>query len=146
VVACGDADHPAGLLLATERRQLVEDAAHLERAGALELLALERDRDAGQPFEEDLVNDGWTDIFRNVMAMPKSDKPLSIQEIGEIIELADFKKMETIRRRVEETVQNRDAAEALKPTQKLALEACLAAAPDAAERQAIEIALKALEE
>jgi cyclohexanone monooxygenase len=70
---------------------------------------------AGQPFEEDLVNDGWTDIFRNVMAMPKSDKPLSIQEIGEIMELADFKKMETIRRRVEETVANRDVAEALKP-------------------------------
>jgi cyclohexanone monooxygenase len=70
---------------------------------------------AGQPFEEDLVNDGWTDIFRNVMAMPKTDKPLTIQEIGEIIELADFKKMETIRRRVEETVRNRDVAEALKP-------------------------------
>ncbi|HEX4906440.1 MAG TPA: monooxygenase, partial [Acidimicrobiales bacterium] len=65
--------------------------------------------------EEDLVNDGWTDIFRNVMAMPKSDKPLSIQEIGQIMELADFKKMETIRRRVEETVRDRDVAEALKP-------------------------------
>jgi cyclohexanone monooxygenase len=70
---------------------------------------------AGQPFEEDLVNDGWTDIFRNVMAMPKTDKPLSMKEIGEIMELADFKKMETIRRRVEETVRNRDVAEALKP-------------------------------
>ena len=70
---------------------------------------------AGMPFEEDLVNDGWTDIFRNVMAMPKSDRPLSIQEIGEIMELADFKKMESIRRRVEETVKNRDVAEALKP-------------------------------
>jgi cyclohexanone monooxygenase len=70
---------------------------------------------AGQAFDEDLVNDGWTDIFRNVMAMPKSDKPLTVQEIGEIMELADFKKMETIRRRVEETVRNRDVAEALKP-------------------------------
>jgi cyclohexanone monooxygenase len=70
---------------------------------------------AGQPFEEDLVNDGWTDIFRNVMAMPKTDKPLSMKEIGEIMELADFKKMETIRRRVAETVRDRDIAEALKP-------------------------------
>jgi cyclohexanone monooxygenase len=70
---------------------------------------------AGQPFEEDLVNDGWTDIFRNVMAMPKSDKPLTGREIGELIELADFKKMNTIRQRVDTTVDNEAVAEALKP-------------------------------
>jgi len=70
---------------------------------------------AGMPFEEDLVNDGWTDIFRNVMALPKTDKPLTPAEIGEIMEIADFKKMESIRRRVEETVRDRDVAEALKP-------------------------------
>ncbi len=70
---------------------------------------------AGQPFEEDLVNDGWTDIFRNVMAMPKSDKPLTISEIMETMELADFKKMNTIRGRVDETVEDPEVAEALKP-------------------------------
>jgi len=70
---------------------------------------------AGQPFEEDLVNDGWTDIFRNVMAMPKSDKPLTIQEIGELMELADFRKMNQIRKRVDDTVRDPETAEKLKP-------------------------------
>jgi cyclohexanone monooxygenase len=70
---------------------------------------------AGQAFDEDLVNDGWTDIFRNVMAMPKSDKPLTITEIMETMELADFKKMETIRGRVADTVEDPEVAEALKP-------------------------------
>ena len=70
---------------------------------------------AGQSFEEDLVNDGWTDIFRNVMAMPKSDKPLTMQEIGDLIELADFKKMNTIRGRVAKTVEDDAIAEVLKP-------------------------------
>jgi cyclohexanone monooxygenase len=70
---------------------------------------------SGAPFEENLVNDGWTEIFTKVMAIPKSDKPLSPQEIGELMELADFQKMNAIRARVDETVQNKAAAEALKP-------------------------------
>ena len=70
---------------------------------------------SGVPFEENLVNDGWTDIFANVMAVPKTDKPLSGKEIGEIMEIADFKKMNTIRSRVDQWVQDPDAAEALKP-------------------------------
>src|SRR5204862_1410639 len=70
----------------------------------------------GQPYTEDLVNDGWTDIFRNVMAIPKSDKPLTPKEIGEIMEVADFKKMNAIRARCDEDVKdNPAAAEALKP-------------------------------
>jgi cyclohexanone monooxygenase len=70
----------------------------------------------GQPFEEDLVSDGWTDIFRNVMAIPKSDKPLTPAEIGQIMEVADFKKMNAIRARVNETVtDDPEAAAALKP-------------------------------
>jgi cyclohexanone monooxygenase len=69
----------------------------------------------GQPFEVDLVNDGWTDIFRNVLAMPKSDKPMTFAEIGLSIEIADFRKMNGIRARVDNTVTNKNAAEALKP-------------------------------
>ncbi|HEX2591032.1 MAG TPA: NAD(P)/FAD-dependent oxidoreductase [Rhizomicrobium sp.] len=70
----------------------------------------------GQPYTEDLVNDGWTSIFRNVMAIPKSDTPLTPQQIGEIMENADFKKMNEIRKRVDDTVtEDKDAAEALKP-------------------------------
>ncbi len=70
---------------------------------------------SGAPFEENLVNDGWTEIFTKVMAIPKSDKPLSPQEIGELMEIADFQKMNAIRDRVDQTVQNKAAAEALKP-------------------------------
>ncbi len=69
----------------------------------------------GGAFEEDLVSDGWTDIFRNVMALPKSDKPMSPEEIGQVMEIADFKKMNSIRDRVDQTVTNPDAAESLKP-------------------------------
>jgi cyclohexanone monooxygenase len=70
----------------------------------------------GQPYTEDLVNDGWTSIFRTVMAIPKSDTPLTPKEIGKIMETADFKKMNQIRQRVDDTVtENRAAAEALKP-------------------------------
>ena len=70
---------------------------------------------SGLPFEENLVDDGWTEIFTKVMAIPKSDKPLSPQEIGELMEVADFQKMNAIRARVDQTVRNPAAAEALKP-------------------------------
>jgi cyclohexanone monooxygenase len=71
---------------------------------------------SGGAFEEDLVNDSWTDIFRNVMAMPKSDKPMTPEEIGQTMEIADFRKMNAIRDRVDKVVTNNAAAaEALKP-------------------------------
>jgi len=70
----------------------------------------------GQPYTEDLVNDGWTSIFRTVMAVPKSDTPLTPKEIGRIMETADFHKMNAIRRRVDDTVtKDKQTAEALKP-------------------------------
>ena len=69
----------------------------------------------GQPFEEDLVNDGWTDIFRNVLSIPKSDQPMTPDQIGQVMEIADFKKMNSIRTRVDETVEEKEMAEALKP-------------------------------
>jgi cyclohexanone monooxygenase len=70
---------------------------------------------SGVPFEENLVKDGWTEIFTDVMAMPKSDKPLSPQQIGEMMEIADFKKMNALRGRIDKDVTNKAAAEALKP-------------------------------
>ncbi len=69
----------------------------------------------GQPFAEDLVNDGWTDIFRNVLSIPKSEKPMTPEQIGQVMEIADFKKMNSIRARVDDTVEDKEAAEALKP-------------------------------
>jgi cation diffusion facilitator CzcD-associated flavoprotein CzcO len=72
---------------------------------------------SGGAQEEDLVADGWTDIIRNLisMAAARGDKPMSMEELMTAMEIADFKKMNQIRGRVEETVADRDAAEALKP-------------------------------
>ena len=73
----------------------------------------------GRPFQEDLVNDSWTDIFRSLAAGIKEafarGEKLSPEEIGQRAELADFAKMNKIRARVDATVTNPDAAEALKP-------------------------------
>ncbi|MGH7806285.1 MAG: flavin-containing monooxygenase [Candidatus Binatia bacterium] len=71
---------------------------------------------AGQPFDVDLVSDGWTDIFRNLMSVTRTvDGPTTIDGIGRMVELADFKKMNSVRRRVDNTVTNPDVAEKLKP-------------------------------
>ena len=58
----------------------------------------------------------WTDIFRNVVTAPKgANKPRSREERAQVLELADFRKMNQIRQRVDDTVQDPDTAEALKP-------------------------------
>ncbi len=66
---------------------------------------------------EDLVNDGWTDIIRNILFIAsKGDKQgLSPQRLAELAELADFKKMEQVRARVDEVVKDTDVAAKLKP-------------------------------
>ena len=67
---------------------------------------------------EDLVNDGWTDIIRNLggllMARNK-DSEISMQEIMRLAEIADFKKMNQIRARVDSIVKDKRTAESLKP-------------------------------
>jgi cyclohexanone monooxygenase len=68
---------------------------------------------AGQQFEEDLVNDGWTDIFRNMTADLQAGG--SILDLGKAVELADFRKMNSIRQRVDKVVSNEETAEKLKP-------------------------------
>jgi len=72
---------------------------------------------AGGYQEEDLVNDGWTDIIRKLLSMMLStDKPdLSPEAIARTMELADFQKMEEIRARVDSIVADPSTAEKLKP-------------------------------
>jgi cyclohexanone monooxygenase len=67
--------------------------------------------------DEDLVNDGWTDIIRKLLFMVQHDQDGAVSRdgIGKTLELADFQKMEQIRARVDAIVQNRDTAESLKP-------------------------------
>ena len=66
--------------------------------------------------EEDLVNDGWTDIIGNLLVMArKKTEGVSPAEMAEIVQLADFKKMESIRARVDNVVKDPGTADALKP-------------------------------
>ena len=64
--------------------------------------------------EEDLVADGWTDIIRNILILAGQGAKTP-EEAMQLAQLADFKKMEQIRARVDAIVQNRQAADALKP-------------------------------
>jgi cyclohexanone monooxygenase len=67
--------------------------------------------------EEDLVNDGWTDIIRNLLSMmlSKETPDLAPDALARTMETADFMKMEQIRARVESIVTDPATAEALKP-------------------------------
>jgi len=63
--------------------------------------------------EVDMVSDGWTDILRNLSAMGNAQSTPA--EMAELMQLADFQKMEQVRRRVDEIVKDPQTAEALKP-------------------------------
>jgi cation diffusion facilitator CzcD-associated flavoprotein CzcO len=73
---------------------------------------------SGQPQPVDLVDDGWTDIIGKLLVRIQragGDADLSPEGIGRSMELADFEKMEEIRRRAQEIVDDPATAEALKP-------------------------------
>ena len=67
--------------------------------------------------EVDLVNDGWTDIIRNLggLLIGKKDSEKSPAEMMRLMEIADFKKMNQIRARVDAIVKDKRTAESLKP-------------------------------
>ena len=70
----------------------------------------------GRQAEVDLVNDGWTDIIRNLGKMAPRGLPKEERhQIGAMMELADFKKMNQVRARVDAIVKDPKTAEALKP-------------------------------
>jgi cyclohexanone monooxygenase len=72
---------------------------------------------SGAEVEEDLVSDGWTDILRNLSLLmgKRSGGPASGADLQALVQLADFRKMEQIRARVDELVEDAAAAAALKP-------------------------------
>jgi len=76
---------------------------------------------SGGEQDEDLVKDGWTDIFRNLTgtaakeAARKLGRRLTSEERAELMELADYKKMNQIRARVDAIVKDPVTAAALKP-------------------------------
>ena len=70
---------------------------------------------------EDLVADGWTDIMRNLtgiaakLASRKLGRRLTKGERAELMELADYKKMNAVRARAQKIVDDEKTAELLQP-------------------------------
>jgi cyclohexanone monooxygenase len=67
--------------------------------------------------EEDMVGDGWTDLIRNLGGLLRTtpQAAASPEALAKAMELADFKKMNQIRARVDEVVKDPKTAAALKP-------------------------------
>jgi cyclohexanone monooxygenase len=67
--------------------------------------------------DEDLVNDGWTDIIRSLgfFTQAAEGSELSPEQLARGMELADFGKMNQIRARVDSIVKDPATADALKP-------------------------------
>ena len=76
---------------------------------------------SGGDQDVDLVADGWTDIFRTItgvaakQASRQLGRKLTPEERAELMELADFRKMEQVRARVDSIVADPRTAESLKP-------------------------------
>jgi len=76
---------------------------------------------SGGDAAEDLVHDGWTDIFRSVTATAVKEasrqlgRRLTGPERGELMALADYRKMNQVRARVDAIVKDPETAAALKP-------------------------------
>jgi len=76
---------------------------------------------SGGDQDEDLVHDGWTDIFRHLTGAAAKDasrklgRRLTSEERAELLALADYKKMNQVRARVDALVEDQAAAAALKP-------------------------------
>lgn len=73
---------------------------------------------AGEPVEEDLVQDSWTAtarLQRKIISGRPEDEDLSPEERELRDELADAETMNRLRRRVEESVEDPQTAEKLKP-------------------------------
>ena len=73
----------------------------------------------------DLVADGWTDIFRDITGAAARrraaalGRPITSEEKALLMELADFRKMNTNRARVDSIVEDTATAAALKPWYRL---------------------------
>ena len=69
---------------------------------------------SGVPQPEDLVDDGWTDLIGKMVRMFQAGAQGG-RSLEEIVEMANFEKMNEIRARVDELVSDPTANEALKP-------------------------------
>jgi cyclohexanone monooxygenase len=66
--------------------------------------------------DEDLVSDGWTEIIRNLSMLGRNRSASDpARNPMELLEIADYQKMNQIRARVDSVVEDPSVAEALKP-------------------------------
>jgi len=72
---------------------------------------------SGEEFDQDLVNDGWTDLIGNILllARRKQQAGEKVEDPQTLIQLADYQKMERVRARVDDIVRDKATADALKP-------------------------------
>jgi cyclohexanone monooxygenase len=75
---------------------------------------------SGVPQELDLVDDGWTTLVGKMMEIFRGGRAGALDRpFEEVLELANFEKMEEIRRRVDAEVDDPAVREALKPFYKM---------------------------
>ncbi|MFO1114567.1 MAG: FAD-dependent oxidoreductase [Beijerinckiaceae bacterium] len=72
---------------------------------------------SGEPFEKDMVNDGWTDLIGNILlparrAMLRGE---TVEDPMKLMQVADYQKMERVRARIDSVVKDKATAAALKP-------------------------------
>jgi len=71
---------------------------------------------SGGVVENDLIQDGWTEIIRNLVSMAKfRGTGVDWADVPKLMEIADFQKMNQIRARVDAVVKDKATADALKP-------------------------------
>jgi cyclohexanone monooxygenase len=72
---------------------------------------------SGGRFEVDLVNDGWTDLITNILLAARRKPPegAAVENTEDLVQIADYQKMERVRARVDAVVRDPATAEALKP-------------------------------
>ena len=72
---------------------------------------------SGIPVEEDLVDDGWTEAFKDLFAFMQDHDLLKsgAEGIAKAMEIADLKKMEKIRNLASEILDDQETAENLMP-------------------------------
>ena len=61
---------------------------------------------SGVPQEVDLVDDCWTDLIGNIADMYRRGAVQPEMDLLEVLEMANFEKMESIRKRVEENIDD----------------------------------------
>ncbi len=70
---------------------------------------------SGVPQERDLVADGWTDLIGKMIHQFQKAQGSTNMSVPQMMEMANFEKMEEICARVDELVEDPDVAEKLKP-------------------------------